>query len=114
MDLVDEENRLAAIESKPVASFRNQRAHFGDAAHDGRDRHEMGTHRIGQDACQAGLAAARRTPEEDRAQAAALDGAAQSAPFADQLLVADDLVDAPRPHPGGQRLAPGGGAKIGC
>ena len=105
MDLVDEEDRLAAVESEPVASFRNQRAHFGDAAHDGRDRHEMGTHRIGQDAGQAGLAAARGPPEEDRSQAAALGDATQGSSFPDQLFVADDLVNVPGAHPGGQRLA---------
>lgn len=38
---------------------------------------------------------------------AALEAATERAPLADEMTLADELLEAPRPHPGGQRLALG-------
>ena len=44
---------------------------------------------------------------------AALDAAAERAPLADEVLLADELVERARPHPGGERLALGRGLEQG-
>ena len=67
----------------------------------------------GDDAGQGGLAAARRPPEDHRGHLVGLDDAAQHAALADQVLLADELVEAAGAHAGGQgRLALGAGAGL--
>ena len=44
-----------------------------------------------------------------RREVAAGDAPAERAALADEVLLPDELVEGPRPHPGGERLAPGGG-----
>src|ERR1035437_2953790 len=95
---VDEEDGLLAVEDQLFAGFGHEGADFGDTVHDGRVGRESGAGRVGQDAGEAGLAAAGWTPQEKRAQAAALEGPSQRASFADQLLVADDFIDVAWTH----------------
>ena len=107
VDLVDEQDRLLAVEGEPLASLGDQGAHLGHAAHDRGDGHQPAPDGVGEHAGEARLAAAGRAPEEERAEVAALQGPAQRAALADQVLVADDLVERPRAHSGRQRLASG-------
>ena len=59
---------------------------------------------VGDDLRQGGLAGAGRAPEDDgREQPVGLDGAAQELARADDVLLADVLVQGARAHAGGQR-----------
>ncbi len=55
---------------------------------------------------QGGLARAGRPPEDDRAESIGLDEGAQRHPRAEQVLLADHVVEAAGPHPGRQRRPP--------
>ncbi len=108
MDLVDEQDGLTPVEAQTIARFGHDRPHLRDAAHDRRDGHELSADGLGENPGQAGLAASGRSPEQERAEVAAFEGAAQSPSLADQRFVANDLVQGPGAHPGGQGLATGG------
>ena len=69
------------------------------------ERHESRLRRVGDEARERGLAGARRAPEDDRLQQVALDRLAQRLARAEQLLLADELVERARPHPLGERRA---------
>ena len=58
---------------------------------------------VGDDARQRRLAGARRSPEDDRLQAIALDRFAQRLAGREQLLLADELVERARTHALGER-----------
>ncbi len=104
MDLVDEEEGPAAVEDEPLAGLADESPNLGHSAHDRRDSHQPRPDRVREDASQRRLAAARRTPQQQRAQVAAFRDPSERSARADQPLLADDLVEGPGPHPGGQRL----------
>src|SRR5207249_1185482 len=52
---------------------------------------------------QAGLSATRRSPQDHRGYLVALDGAPERLPLPQEMLLADKLVQVPRPHARGQR-----------
>ncbi len=90
----------------------------GDAGEDGRDLHEGELRRLGQQPRHRGLAGAGRSPENQRAEAAASDQPGQRAFGADQVILARHLVQLGRTQPIGERsrnvtLETGGGEKIG-
>ena len=60
---------------------------------------------FGDDPRERRLAGAGRSPEDDRLQQVALDRVAQRRARAEQLLLADELVERARPHPLGERRA---------
>lgn len=62
---------------------------------------------LGENASEAGLAASRWSPEQNRAQMAAFKGPAQGSSVPDELLVAYDFVEGSGAHPSGQRLSTG-------
>ncbi len=66
----------------------------------------MGIGGVGDDIGQSGLAAAGRPPENHRRDFAAFDGFAQDAPFAQDMLLPDEGVQAGGAHPGSQRRLP--------
>ncbi len=82
------------------------RPDVGDAAHHRRERDEPGVDRIGEEPGEARLAGSRRTPQEERREVAALDRPAQRPALAHEVVLADELLEAPRPHPGRERLSP--------
>jgi hypothetical protein len=104
MDLVDEQDRAPAVERQPILCFRDQRPDLGDARHDRGQGGELRPDRIGEQSCEARLAGARWPPQEDGREVTPFDRAAERAPFADQVLLAHELVERPRTHPGGQWL----------
>ena len=64
----------------------------------------MGLGLVGDDLGQGGLAGAGRAPQDDGGeQPVGLDGAPQELAGADDLLLADELVQGARAHAGGQR-----------
>jgi hypothetical protein len=58
---------------------------------------------VGDDPRQRRLAGARRAPEDDRLQQVALDRFAQRFAGREEALLADELVERPRPHALGER-----------
>ena len=59
--------------------------------------------RTGDERGERRLAAAGRTPEDERRHLAGIDRPAQHGPGADRAVLADELVERPRPHPRRQR-----------
>jgi hypothetical protein len=104
VDLVDEQDAAAALEGQALLGARDRRPHLGDAGHDGREGVELSADRVGQEPRQRGLAGARRAPQEQRREMTAGDGPAERAALADELLLADELVEVPWAHPGGEGL----------
>src|ERR1700690_4069626 len=78
-----------------------------DAAGHRGELNEAGLRRFGNDLGQRGLAHARRTPEDHRARIVALDLHAQRLSWADKMLLAEQFVEAARPHPFRQRRPSG-------
>ena len=70
---------------------------------DRRQGHEGPGGRPGDQLGQGRLAGARWAPQHDRRQAVGLDERPQRAAGAQQVVLADDLVEGPGPHPGRQR-----------
>ena len=68
---------------------------------------EVGADLGGQQPGEARLAGAGRAPQEQRREVAAGDAPAERPALADEVLLADELVEVARPHPGGERLALG-------
>ena len=69
-------------------------------------RDEIAVRQARNDARQRGLADAGRSPEDDGAELVALDLDAQRLARAEDVLLADELIERRRTHPFGQR--PGG------
>jgi hypothetical protein len=67
----------------------------------------------GKETGKARLAGPRRSPQEQRRQVAAGDAAAEWAALADEVGLADELVEASWPHPGRERLPFGRGLEEG-
>ena len=63
----------------------------------------MGTRRVGDDACQRGLAGAGRAVEDQAAQLIGLDRTPQQTPRPDDVLLAHKLVQRARTHARSQR-----------
>ena len=101
VDLVDEEDSGLP---QPVQPLRLLDDFFEllDAGRDGREADAVGAAGARQDPRQRGLAAARRAPEDEGVEAAAGDHLAQQFSRAEQMPLADELLQARRAHPLGQ------------
>jgi hypothetical protein len=88
------------------AGLGDDASEVGDAGGDGAEGDEVGLGLGGDDAGEGGLAAAGRAPEDDRGELAGVDEAPEELATADEVLLADVLVEGARPHAGGER---GGG-----
>ena len=107
MDLVEEQHGPRAVEGEPVLCLGDQRSHVRDAGHDRRDRREVRADLPGEQPREAGLAGPGRSPEDEAGEVAAGDAPAQGPALADEVVLADELVEAARPHPRGERLTLG-------
>ena len=103
MDLVEEQDRAAAVLAEPLPGALDAVAHVLDAGGDRRHLLEGAFGRARDRERQRRLAGTRRSPEDRRRQPVELDEAAQRAARSDEVLLADDLVDGPRPDAGGER-----------
>ena len=95
------------VERESLLRLGDRGAHVRDAGHDRRQRRELGTDLPGEEPGEAGLARAGRAPEDEGSEVATGDAPAERPALADEVLLADELVEAARAHPGGQRLALG-------
>ena len=66
MDLVEEQDGPRAVERQPVLRLGDRGPDLGDARHDRRERREVGTDLVGEQAGEARLAGAGRAPQEQR------------------------------------------------
>jgi hypothetical protein len=105
VDLVDEEDGGLAAQVAPGAGLVDLGADFGDVGFDAIEGLEAGAGGAGDDAGEGGFTGAGRSVEDQRGEAVGLDRAAEEFSFAEDVLLAGDLVERPRPHPGGERFA---------
>ena len=105
VNLVDEEDGAAAPGTPRTLGPGHHLADFLDAGQHRREGDELRLGRLGNQPGEAGLARARRPPEDDRLQQIAFDGLAQRLPRRQQVLLAHVFVERPRAHPLGERHA---------
>jgi hypothetical protein len=99
VDLVEEEDRPCPRRPEPLArtlqylsNVLHRRGHCGELL-------EGRTGGLRDDPRECRLARARRSVEDRRAHAILLDRATQHRPFAQHVLLADELVERARPQP---------------
>ena len=109
MDLVDEEDRAPSAPTAIVFGFCHHRANFLDSRQDRAEGDESRARHARDDARERRLSGSGRSPENDRLQPIALDGASQRTALAEEILLADELVEGLRPHPFGERRGGRGG-----
>ena len=93
VDLVEEEDRRLAGGLAPVRRALEHLAHLGAAGLDRRQLLERGARGRGDEPRERRLAGARRPVEDHRVRAALGQRAAQRRALAEQVLLADDLLD---------------------
>ena len=103
VDLIYEEDGALLLQAEAVAGLSDDAAEVGDAGSDGGDGLEMGAGEGGDDAGEGGLAGAGGAPEDDGGELISLYGPAEDVAGADELLLADELVEGAGAHAGGQR-----------
>ena len=104
VDFVDEQQRPPPLGRKPVVGGGQHLAKFLHAGGDRRKLLKMAAAFAGQQPGERGLARAGRTVKNHRAQPIGLQQPPQQFPFAQKMLLADELVERKRPHPRRQRL----------
>ncbi len=102
VDLVDKQDRLLGAHAEALLRLGDDATEVGDAGGDGGDRLEVGAGEAGDDAGEGGLAGAGRSPEDHRRGFAGLDRLAEETALADDMLLADELVEGTGAHAGGE------------
>jgi hypothetical protein len=102
MHLVDEQDGAPPL-LRHHLGLLHRLADVLDAGKHRRQRDEFGIEAVGHQPRQRGLADARRAPEDHRMRRAGREGQAQRLALADQVALADHLVERARPHLLGQR-----------
>jgi hypothetical protein len=103
MDLVDEHDGPASRRPPETLGRGHDVADFLDAGEDRAEGDEPRPGCLGDDAGDRGLARTGRTPQDDRLEQVALDRLAEWLAGREQFVLADELVERPRPHTLGQR-----------
>ena len=98
MHLVHEQHGL----EQTVAGAVHHLAGVGHAAVDRGELHQMGTHRIGQQVRERGLAGTGGPPQDQRRQRALLDQLRERPSGSDQVRLPDELRRRAGTHPGGE------------
>ena len=98
VDLVDEDDRLPS-EDAPLFRLPHHVLDVLDPARHGRERHEAGVGRQGDDVRERGLSHAGRPPEDHRRDLVVRDHPAEDLPLADQMPLAGHFVKGARPEP---------------
>src|ERR671914_2704747 len=100
MNLVHEED--GALSHRPaVFGHLDDLAKLGNTTRDSRERDELGFRVLRDEMRQRGLAAARRTPEDDGRQLVRFDGFAERAVRSGNLYLPDKVLEDSRTHPFG-------------
>src|SRR5262249_28925767 len=103
VDLVDEENGAASADGAFRLGLGRDLTYLLHAREYSREGRETRTDHLGHEPSESGLTGAWRSPEDHRVQRAVLERAPQHLAGPDQMLLPDDLVEASRPHPIGER-----------
>ena len=103
MDLVEEEDRRLVRSPAALLGARDHRPDLGAPGVDRRLLLERPTRSRGDDPRQGGLARARRAVQHCRVRLAGFDRGAKRRVGAQQVRLADKLVERSRPHPHRQR-----------
>ncbi len=98
VDLVEEEDRATAVRAQPLPCTGEDGAHLCNRRRDGRQLFEGGARPGGDDPRQRRLAASRRPVEDHRADAVLFDRQAQRGALAEDLPLADELLQRCRPR----------------
>src|SRR5438067_308975 len=93
MDLVDEDDGLRSACSPRLARLFHQRLDVLDPRRGRGELNEPRPRAFGDDPRQRRLPRARRPPEDHRGDAVALDGVAEEASLAEEVLQADDVIE---------------------
>ena len=104
MDLVEEEDRALAARLEPVLRPVEHGADLRPPGVDRRRLLERGPRVHREQPRQRRLPRARRPVEDHRVRPALLDRGAQRRAAAEEVLLAHELAQRPRPHAGGERL----------
>ncbi len=104
VDLVDEQDRRFPAQLAPGARLVDLRADLRDVRLHAVERLETRAGRARDHAGERGFPRARRTVENQRGEAVALDRAAQQLARRENVLLARHLVERARPHPRRQGL----------
>ena len=97
--------RLATVQlgqrsrAAQAARCGHHRAGLFDAREDRRKGDHVGAGSVGKQSGDGGLATPRRAPEDQRRQLAIGQKRSDDSPLADQRLLANDIIEGPRPHP---------------
>ena len=97
--LVDEQDCALAVHPKALPGLRRYLPEVGDARRHGADRAEVALRHAGYERGKRRLAGARRPPQYDGRDPVGLDASPQDSARPDDLILADELVERPRPHP---------------
>jgi hypothetical protein len=102
VDLVEEQDGPLPVQREAVLRLGDRRPDLDDAGHDDIAANsaliESASSRTGT------LAGARRSPQQGGGEVAPGDAPAERAALADEVLLADELLEAAGPHPGRERL----------
>ena len=99
MDLVDEDDRAATRAPPPILRRGHHLFDLFDAGQHRTERDEVRLRQLCDDPRERRLAGSGRSPEDDRLQQVAFDCLAQRFARAQDLVLADDVVERPRPYP---------------
>ena len=108
VDLVDEQDGAGSLQGQAVLGLGDGGPEFGHAGHDRRDAGEAGADLGREQAREAGLAGAGRTPQQERGEMPAGNASSERTALTDQVLLPDELVEVAWPHPGREWLLGGG------
>ena len=103
VNFIHEEDGALAELAAAILGGGDGGADVGHAGQHGVDGDEVRPRGVGDDARQGRLAGARRPVEDHRAELVGLDRAAQQPARPHDVLLADELVQGARAHPGGER-----------
>ena len=99
MNLVDEDDRATSRAPPAILRRGHDLFDFFDARQHRTERDEVRLRQLCDDPRERRLAGAGRSPEDDRLQQVAFDCLAQRFAGAQDLVLADDVVERSRPHP---------------
>ena len=109
MDLVEEQDRPRAIQGDPLLRLGDRARTSATPAMTAESVEKCGPDLAGQQAGRGSSCRSRAGPTRSDSRGGRGRCSGGEAALADEVLLADELVEAPRAHPGGQRLALGRG-----
>ena len=108
VDLVAEQNGAASFVLEALLRLLDDLTHAGHPLGDRGERLEVPLRVVRDQPGEGRLARAGRAPEDARPDVAATDQLAQRLPRPEQVLLAEKILEARRPHAGGERLGGAG------